>query len=405
MNRQFRFPMWVVALGGALVSAGCSRSGAEAAAPGADVPTVAVAQIARGDVAQTLTVAAEFRPFQEIDVHAKVAGYLKTITVDVGDRVKAGQLLAVLEIPELQDDLQEDQAAINHAQEEVNRAQADLQRTESAHDVAHLAATRLDAVIKARPNLVAQQDVDDANGRDRVAEAQVSTAKAAVAAAEQQLAVSKAGEAKTRTLFAYTQITAPFTGVITRRYADTGAMIQAGTSSQTQALPIVRLSENSVLRLAIPVPESAVPQVRIGEPVDVSVPVLGKTFPGTISRFADKLDEQTRTMHTEVDVKNPELLLVPGMYASATLTLSAKKNVVTVPVEAVDRNGDKASVDVIDKDRRVQTRPIALGIDTPNRIEVVSGLQPGDLVVLGNRSQLKPGAQVTPKVEAAARQD
>src|SRR5262249_5935948 len=159
-------------------------------------------------------------------------------------------------------------------------------------------------VLKARPNLVAQQDIDEATGRDRVAEAQVATAKAALAAAAEQLAIAKASLNKTRTLLAYAQITAPFAGVITHRYADTGAMIQAGTSSQTQAMPLVKLSQNSVLRLTIPVPESAVPQVHLGESVDVTVPALRKTFVGQVSRFADKLDEQTRTMHTEVDVKN-----------------------------------------------------------------------------------------------------
>src|SRR5579862_3344986 len=142
-------------------AAGCSNSRAVAAVP-ADAPAVAVAKVTRGDMAQTLTVTAEFRPFQEIDVHAKVAGFVKSILVDVGDRVKAGQLLAVLEIPELQDELQQDAAAVRKAQEEVIRSQADLQRAEAAHEVAHVTAGRLSDVLKNRPNLVAQQDIDDA---------------------------------------------------------------------------------------------------------------------------------------------------------------------------------------------------------------------------------------------------
>jgi len=197
--------------------AACSRT--RAAAETTERPTVSVVKIARGDISQTLTLAAEFRPFQEVEVHAKVAGYVKTINVDVGDRVSAGQLLAVLEIPELQDDMVTAEAGVKHSQEEVNRAQADLARTESAHEVAHLSSTRLAAVMKQRPNLVAQQDIDEAQGRDRVAEAQVATAKAAIAAAQEQLAVARANENKTRTLFAYARITAPFAGVITHRYA------------------------------------------------------------------------------------------------------------------------------------------------------------------------------------------
>jgi multidrug efflux pump subunit AcrA (membrane-fusion protein) len=245
----------LTALPGLLAVAACSRASARGAdQPNAEVPTVAAAKVTRGDIAQVLTVTAEFRPYQEIELHAKVAGYVKNITVDVGDRVQAGQLLATLEVPELEDQLKQDDAAIRRAQEEINRAQADLERAQSAHEVAHLASTRLADVMKARPKLVAQQDIDEATGRDRISEAQVSTAKAAVAAATQQLAIAAADEGKTRTLLGYARISAPFAGVITHRYADTGAMIQAGTSSQTQTMPLVRLSQNSVLRLIIPAP-------------------------------------------------------------------------------------------------------------------------------------------------------
>jgi RND family efflux transporter MFP subunit len=364
------------------------------------IPNVAVARVARGDLAQVLTVSSEFRPFQEIDVHAKVSGYLKSIYVDVGDRVTAGQLLAVLEIPELQDEMHQDEEVVKRGEDEVKRAQADLERTESGHEVAHLAATRLSGVMKERPNLVAQQDIDEATARDRVAEAQVSTARAALASAEQQVQVAKAGQTRTRTLFAYARITAPFAGVITHRYADTGAMIQAGTSSQSQAMPLVKLSQNSVLRLTIPVPESAVPHIRLGVPVNVTVAVIGRTFPGTVARFADKVDEQTRTMQTEVDVKNPDLELVPGMYASVALTLAAEKNVITVPVQAVDRTGDHASVLAVDANGRLQSRAITLGIEAPDRIGVLSGLQDNELVVVGNRSQLKAGSVVAPKLQS-----
>lgn len=315
------------------LSTACSRPRA-AEAP-AETPPVSVAKIVRGDLGQTLTLAAEFRPFQEIEVHAKVAGYVKAINVDVGDRVAAGQLLAVLEIPELQDEMAQDEAGVKRSAEEVNRAQADFERAQSAHEVAHLGSTRLAAVMKQRPNLVAQQDIDEALGRDRVAEAQIATAKAAVAVAQEQLAVSKANQNKTKTLFAYARITAPFAGIITHRYADTGAMIQAGTSSQTQAMPIVRLSQNALLRLIIQVPESAVAEIHVGQPVDVKVPALNRTFAGKIARFADKLNPDTRTMETEVDVPNPTLTLVPGMYAYASITtahapsvLIARKSVV-----------------------------------------------------------------------------
>ncbi len=374
----------------------CSRPQAPAAtvAP----PSVSVAKVARGDIDATLTLAAEFRPFQEIEVHAKVAGYVKTINVDVGDRVSAGQLLAVLEIPELQDDMVTDEAGVKRSREEVNRAEADLVRAESAHEVAHLGSTRLAAVMKQRPNLVAQQDIDEALGRDRVAEAQVATARAAVAAAEQQLAVSQANQNKTKTLFAYARITAPFAGVITHRYADTGAMIQAGTSSQSQAMPVVRLSQNSLLRLIVQVPESAVARIHVGQPVAVKVQALNRTIEGKVARFAERLNADTRTMETEVDVPNAALDLVPGMYAYATITSEQSHGVLVVPVQAVDKAEDRATAWVVGQGGALEVRTVTLGLEAPDRIEVRSGLRENDLVVVGNRGQLKAGTVVTPKV-------
>ena len=382
-----------------MVVAGAACSRTRAATPAAvEHPTVSVVKVTRGDLSQTVTLAAEFRPFQEVEVHAKVAGYVKAIYVDVGDRVNAGQLLAVLEIPELQDDMVTAEAAVKRSQEEVNRAQADLGRTESAHEVAHLGSTRLAAVMKQRPNLVAQQDIDEAQGRDRVAEAQVATARAAVAAAQEQLAVARANENKTKTLFAYARITAPFTGVITHRYADTGSMIQAGTSSQSQAMPVVRLSQNNLLRLTIQVPESVVAQIHLGAPVDVKVQALNRNFQGKVARFADKLSLDTRTMETEVDVPNPKLELVPGMYAYAQITTDQAHDVVVAPIQALDRKDDKATVMVVAGDGRLELRPVTVGLESPNQVEVRSGLAPGDLAVIGSRAQLKAGRTVTPRV-------
>ena len=378
-------------------AAACSRPHAEANAA-AEGPAVAVARVTRGDLSHVLTVAAEFRANQEIDIHAKVAGYVKTMNVDVGDRVKPGQLLAVLEIPELQDEMQQDEAAAKRANEEVNRAQADLERAEASHDVTHLASTRLASVSKTRPNLVAQQDLDDAAGRDRVSEAQVSTAKAALASAREQLVFAQANQAKTKTLFAYARITAPFEGVITHRYADTGAMIQAGTSSQTQAMPLVRLSQNSTLRLIIPVPESAVSRIHLKEPVDVHVQAIDRTITGTVARFADRLDADTRTMRVEVDVPNPKLELVPGMYAQASIALDQARDALTVPVQAIDRADDRASVLVVTKNGTVERRDVELGIETADSVAVTRGLDAGDLVVTGNRGQLRAGESVRPLI-------
>ena len=387
----------------AAITAGCAGTDARTVNQTAkDAPTVAVAAIGRGEIRQALTVAAEFRPFQEIEIHAKVAGFLKSISVDVGDRVRAGQLLAVLEIPELQAEVRQDEATVKRAAEEIKRAQADLERAESAHEVAHLAATRLVSVTKVRPNLVAQQDIDEAAGRDRGAEAQVATARAALAASREQLEIARATQSKTQTLVDYTRITAPFAGVITHRYADPGAMIQAGTSSQTQSMPVVRLSEITRLRLVIPMPESAVSRVRLGAAVEVSIQSLGRTVNGTVARFANRLDTETRTMRVEVDVPNPGGELVPGMYADATLVLQEATGILIAPVQALDRTEEGARVMVVSRDGMLDARSVSLGLETADRVEIKSGLSDGDMVVVGSRAQLKAGSVVVPKVVAAA---
>src|SRR5207247_2698160 len=188
----------------------------------------------------------------------------------------------------------------------------------------------------------------------------------------QQVDVNKAELAKVNTLRDYTRVTAPFAGVVTKRYADTGSMIQAGTASQTQAMPLVRLSENSLLRLILPVPESAVPSVHVGQGVEVKVPSLNRSFPGKVARFSDKLQLATRTMETEVDVPNPSLLLIPGMYAESDLTMEKRVNALAVPVTAVDRDSD--SVMAVGPEQRLELRQVTRGIATADEGEVHSAL-------------------------------
>jgi RND family efflux transporter MFP subunit len=353
------------------------------------------------DLARTLVLTAELRPYEEIDVHAKVAGYLKEVAVDVGDRVTAGQLLAIVEVPELQHEVDQADAGVRLSQSEIQRTKADLQRAQAAASVTHLTATRLAAVQQSQPGLVAQQEIDDATGRDRVADAQVATAAAAVASSEQQLQVAAANQAKVHSLFDYTRITAPFPGIITKRYADTGAMIQAGTSSQSQAMPVVRLSRDARLRLVIPIPESAVSNVRLGSRVQVRVGGLGQMFAGALARVAGQVDVATRTMHAEVDVDNPTRELVPGMYAEVSLVVGESKHALTVPVQALNRGEDRVTVFVVDANHAVVEQPVKLGVETADRAEVTDGLREGDLVVVGNRSQLRPGSIVQPKVTMA----
>jgi RND family efflux transporter MFP subunit len=336
----------------------------------ATLPVVSVAMVDREDLYNEVTIPAEFRPYVEAELNAKVAGYLEKINVDFGDKVKAGQLLGVLEVPELKAELDASIAA--------------EQRAEADYTNAHLIYTRLVGVNHEHPNLVAQQDIDTAQAKDSVGVAAVASAKADVE--------------KYQTLFGYTQIIAPFDGVITWRSADPGALIQAGTSSDTQAKPLVRLSDNYLLRLDFPVSVMYVKDVHVGAPVTVRVESLGgKTFTGNITRFTDKVNDATRTMISEIEVKNPELEIVPGMYATVVLKVGHRSQVLAIPTEAV-ASAKNSTVDVVNPDNQIEEREVTLGLETANRYEVTSGLKEGEKVMIGNHSRVHAGEKVEPKL-------
>lgn len=335
----------------------------------ANAPTVAVAKVDREDLFKEVTWPAEFRPYAEVELHAKVSGYLNQINVDFGDKVKAGESLATIEVPELRD--------------ELNSANATEQKAEADYTNANLVYARLVAVKHDRPDLVAQQDLDTAQAKELAGAAEVAAARA--------------DAQKYETLVAYTRITAPFDGVITRRFADPGALIQAGTASDTQSLPLVCVSDNYRLRLDFPVPVDYVQDIRVDDTVEVRVDSLGgRAITGKITRFAGKVAEDTRTMTTEIEVENPKLELVPGMYATVILKVQRRPNALAIPSQAV--SGDKSpTVYVVNERGEIEVRPVTLGVETPDKFEVTSGLKEGDLVMIGNRSLVHPGEKVETK--------
>lgn len=393
-----RFAMFVLVLlaGFALTLSACS-DGKRVGASGPTV-TVGVTKVTKKSLGRELTLSSELVPFQEIDVYAKESGYVKKLMVDYGTHVKAGQVMAVLEIPELEAQLQEDQAEIKNATNQVTRAQHELARYQAQYKALHLEYTRLNEVFQSQPGIVAQQEVDDAQGKDLAAAAQVDASQAALEAAQSQLAGSEAKLAHDQSLYDYSKITAPFPGVVTERYANLGTLMQAGTGSSTQAMPLVKLSQDDLFRLVIPVPEAYVHYIKIGDPVSVSVPSLNRTFPGKVARFSVDVRSDTRTMHTEVDVPNPKALLLPGLYAEADLQLDRKENAPSIPLQALSRKGDTATVLVVGGDGTLEQRTVQVGLETSSDAEIVSGLSEGDQVVIGDRSGLKPGEKVIPKV-------
>jgi len=381
----------------AVLLGSCSGPGGKVNADSVPAVTVGVTHVAKKTLSRTLTLSSELVPFQEIDVYAKESGYVQKLSVDYGSHVKTGQVMAVLEIPELIAQIDMDQAGIKSASDEVQRAEHELKRYEAQYKALHLEYTRLNEVFTTQPGIVAQQEVDDAQGKDLAAASQVDAGQAALSAAQGQLATTKAKLAHDQALYDYSKITAPFTGVVTERYANLGTLMQMGTSSSTQAMPLVRLSQDDLFRLVIPVPESYVRYIRIGDPVSVRVPSLNRSFPGKIARFSVDVRQDTRTMHTEVDVPNPDRTLMPGLYAEASVSLEHRDDIPAVPLQALNHEGDKTTVFLVNSNGEIEDRPVTLGIQTATYVEIVSGLGGGEEVIVSDRSGLKVGQKVHPQ--------
>jgi membrane fusion protein, multidrug efflux system len=337
--------------------------------PAPPPPHVAVIRPSRGEVARTITLPGDLVGYYQSALYAKATGYLKSISVDKGDWVKAGQVLAIIEVPELD--------------QQLARSRAHLQ-------IQRLTYQRLQSVWKSDSRLVARQDVDIANAKYQEAKANV----------DELLAMDS-----------YTRITAPFDGVITERFVDPGALIHAGGGQSStapmqgaarpggSAAPVVSLARLDKLRIYVYVPQDEVGSVHRGMRATVTVQGLqGAGFSGTVARFAHSLDLATRTMLTEVDLDNPEHTLYPGMYANVTLVLQSHPDALRLPVAAV---GDEAHRVFLVRDDRLTEVPVTTGINDGAYIEITSGLTSKDLVVNTFNSSLESGAAVKYELIAA----
>ena len=382
----------LAALSGLLFT-GCKEEASEKA----PIATASVAAVTRGDLSSTLTVAGEFEPYQEVELHAKVSGYVRRINVDIGDRVKRGEVLAVLEVPELNAQVAASKAQIQRSQSEIARSQSEVAFAQADYSAVHAAYTRLSEAAKRRPGLIAEQELDDARAKDQDAEAKINVAKSALEATQGQLAVSKADNQRVQSLEDYSIVTAPFNGVVTMRSADVGSLIQAGTASETQSEPVVKLAQSDLLRLRMPVPEEDVDYIHIGGEMSIRVKATGKTFPGKVIRFSRELNTSTRTMLAEVDVPNPGLALTSGMYAETTITLQHKSGVLMVPAGAVVNPSGSAYVLVVDSQNKVAKVPVAVGIQGAHMVEITKGLSDGQSVIVSGQTNYEAGQVVHPK--------
>lgn len=319
----------------------------------------------------------EVRPYREVHLHPRVAGFVRTVEVNLGDRVREGQVLATLEVPELDSDLARSRALERRAVEEVGRAEAQLEEARLAHH-------RLSAVAAQGGNLIPAQELDAARVRQRVAEANT-------AAAREQVAVAQAEVARLETIRGYTRITAPFDGLVSRLGAVAGQWVTPGGTGAGPGL--FRISEVARLRLVFPIASSEVPQVPVGTPVEARVDGVDGMLPGRVSRRAGQIESSTRTMDVEVDLENPGWQITAGAYATVEITLEARTNVLAIPLQALIR-GAEPRVWRVGTDQRLEERKVRLGLEVPTHVEILEGLADGDRVVVGRLAGLQAGQEV-----------
>lgn len=286
------------------------------------VTTVSAIHPLKRNLVQTIDVTGEMKPYQQVEVQSLVAGYVRSINVDIGDHLKKGDLIATLEVLDIE---------------------------------------RQMAAIKA-----AKKGIELTVSTNRVANAATTT------------------------------ITAPFDGVITKRNADNGTLVQTGVYSSTQSMPLVMIAQDDLLRGSFPIPESAIGKLKLGEEITITIPTLRRVSKGRIARFSNQIDSATRTMEVQVDIPNPDLTITPGLYAVASFPVEQATEAIAIPIQAL-RTPDDPSVYVISENGTLDRRMVQLGMETPDFVQITAGLGEKDLVVLGNTSELEVGMKVSPK--------
>jgi RND family efflux transporter MFP subunit len=338
-------------------------------------PRVEVVRPRRVTVAQRLQTNATLEAFEEADLFAKVSGYLSDVRVDIGDHVKAGQVLAVIDVPEMEKELAEAKAQLESKQSSLESARRQLDHYK-ANITLQEALLRRREELGAAGHFISDRVLDEVRANAEIAKADLSVAEANRALAANQVDVAAATVEKIKTLLAYTQIVAPFDGVVARRLVNRGDLVQAATATRTtpSAGSLFTVQRIDTIRVFCDVPENDVPHLHIGDPAIVKPSGFdGEPFFGKVTRFSLRLDTETRNMRTEIDLSNPDERLYPGTYAQVSLEMDQRPDALTVPVAAVGSDGDGNFVYTI-TDNRITRRAIKIGLTDNGRIEVTAGL-------------------------------
>ncbi|MGH7801575.1 MAG: efflux RND transporter periplasmic adaptor subunit [Thermodesulfobacteriota bacterium] len=342
------------------------------------IPSVEVTKPVRKDLARKITLSANVEPMIQATLYAKATGYLKWIKADIGDWVKKDEVLAELDVPEMVKEYDQVKANLREAQASYEKAKAD-------YALQKLTYQRTKDTWEEEPGAVAKQDVDIARAKFELAKANINSEKAKIDNAEADME-------RIKTLLEYGKIKAPFDGVVTKRFLDPGALVQVATSNNVS--PVVTIMHTDTVRGFIDVPEPDVPLIKKGNQATLVVDAFSdRTFSGIITRFADALNPETRTMRTEIDIPNPDHILRPGMYGNMTLNLEVHKNAIIILATALVVEKNKKFVYKV-MNGKVKKVEIKTGIDDGIQVEVTEGLTGDEDIIVKGKNTVSDGEVV-----------
>jgi RND family efflux transporter MFP subunit len=357
------------------------------------LPRMEVMRVGRASSENDIRLPGTMQAVTEAPILGRADGYLKRRLADIGDRVKAGQVLAEIDAPELDQQIRQAEATVEQAQAALEQAEANLEQGKANRDLARINAERWKTLVER--GISPKQEGDQYLAQFTAQSANVQALEKAILAQRSNVAAAKANLARLQEVQNYRTVKAPFDGVITVRNVDVGALISGGNTL------LYRIAQTQTLRAYVSVPQTNANSVRLGQAASLTVSNLpGRSFRGTVARTANALDPATRTMLVEIDVPNGDAALLPGTYAEVELKGSQPNPPLIIPAAAAIIRSDGAQVAVVDSSGNIHLQKIVAGRDYGDRIEILEGVEEGATIVAAPGDAAREGVRIVPVTAA-----
>lgn len=370
---------------------------AEAKTESAKLPVVRIAKVKRAEGSAEVDLPADLQALIESPIYARVEGYISKRNVDIGWKVKKGQVLVELETPELDQQLRQARAAVSQSAAAMKQAEATLAQSKAALKLAQITTERWKKL--AAEGVSSKQEADEKEATYNVRQAETEAAAANVASVLEARRAAEANLNRLEELKSFSKLPAPFDGIITYRNPDIGTLISAGAGQRE----MFRVADISTIRVFVNIPQAYVNDVRPGVPAKLRIDELNRTIDVKIGGIANALDMTTRTMLAVIRIPNPDGSLMPGMFSKVLLKLPNPPSILTVPADTVVSRNEGTFVAVVQPDRRVQFKKISITRDTGVAVEVNQGVNEGDILVMNPNDEIRDGVMVDMKAEPAAK--